>query len=218
VPLLAYQCITLSGDPRGPGGCPPGICDEEPQRGACCDIVGECMEALTLEECEGIGGEWRGPDVACSDVICIEEGGCREPNEPYYNDGDKIHSLDMCGTAVVGLTKVLPEHASADYPAGCWRFVTMHETRNTKIPEPAEPCRLHWLDLLVMEDGSLVPAMCSNQWEHAKYNLGFLTRADEGTLDQYAEPGQYPVVVGVENERLWTAQFRHWPHLCGVYS
>jgi len=186
--------------------------------GACCDQLGECIPDQTIAECEALGGLWHGPGSDCEDVICIEDEGCREPREPYYMDGDKRHSLDMCGTAIVGLTKVEEGYSEADYPVGSYRFITLHETRNTQIPEPDDPCRPHWLDLMQVEDGSYSPMMCSDHYEQARYNEGFLSKVfEDDPASEYAEPGEYVAVVGVENPRLWAAEYNHTPVLCGVY-
>ena len=172
---------------------------------ACC--VGPVCSLATESDCIGLGGSFL-PDIdTCENNPC--DVGCRFPDEPHWNPGDKRHTLDLCVTAAVCLTKppathLLPPTITLQPPPPPGRYlpITVHEVRAVEpFVSDEDPCRRQYGVIAKGPDGRRYALVCSspasNDPGRRAYNQAHLCKARGLDPDEIVPKGRYYWRVGL---------------------
>lgn len=178
----------------------------------CCLPDGTC-EVMTADECSFFNGYRQPGQTECGVEPCVVLSQCRGPDEPYYQPGDKYHSLALCESVIGGLTRRPREHheeqGSFRFPKsqrGLMEFITTHECRACRVDADGDPCARHYVALVRRPDGYFRPALFSEPYADAsrnRWNFGFFTK-QRGEDPMGRVPAGYGHIrVGLEN-RPWS--------------
>jgi hypothetical protein len=214
-----WICAAISGfKAMCPNGCSPTQqqeCDDHLHSIHPCCVQHECLEII-YPECVAAGGIYHWDLDACEAGTC--DVGCRHYRDPRWDPGDKHHSLDLCVTAIAGITKPPPgQFLHANPLPGRHMLITLHEVRAVDSGQSDEdPCKLHYGVLVKGEDGRRYPMFCSSpdhtDLSKARWNIGYMTK--ETTDNGIVPKGRYYFRVGIEPPQHREVQFGHPQLIC----
>ena len=216
--LTSDTCQQFGGTPFCPGICTEDSCGTIPGLGACCRQNGTCFLG-SAEDCENAFGEFQGEGTTCEYGACNDEQTvkeCRTKLAPYYRDGDKQYSTDICAPAFIGFA-VDPDHNEGSI-VGLFRPTTLHETRSTDVQGlETDPCRYHRAYLMLKPSGKPVLALCSKHDGEDVVNLGgFAIHPNAEDINGLLEPGQAVGICATENPRHGEVQFNAAINYCDI--
>ena len=217
----ASEC-NFPDEPHFPAGCGPDIPCVADTLGCCCDPLGVTHEDVTLDECNAIEGAFS-LNVPCEEIFCDQDLepsqiGCRAANDPRYFPGDQGYSPDECATVALVLTKPPEGHNPPEQKAGRARLVTAAPCRATPPPTNTNPCRDHYGDHVLDENGRVACYFCSqpeNASTSARFNRGVLTKQVGEDPTGLLKAGRVYFAVGIANPRTYAIHLHHNQMLCG---